>query len=95
MVPGFSVLEELENFVKAGVTPREAIVAATRDAARFFGDLEEWGTIEAGKRADLVLLQANPLGDIRNVERRVGVMVRGQWLPEAELQGMLSGLSLR
>jgi imidazolonepropionase-like amidohydrolase len=92
VVPGFSVVEELENFVEAGFTPAEALAAATREAARFLGDSEEWGTVEAGKRADLLLLEANPLEDIGNVSRRIGVMVRGRWLPEAELQAMLSTL---
>jgi imidazolonepropionase-like amidohydrolase len=56
VVPGFSLIEELENFVAAGITPDEALVAATREAARFVGELREWGTIEPGRRADLVLL---------------------------------------
>lgn len=92
VVPGFSIHEELENFVQAGFTPAEALAAATREAARFLGDLEEWGTVETGKRADLLLLEANPLDDVRNTSRRAGVMVRGRWLPEAELQALLSGL---
>lgn len=95
VVPGFSVAEELENFVKAGFTPGEALGAATRDAASFLGELEEWGTIELDKRADLLLLQANPLDDVRHVRDLDGVMVRGRWMPEAELRDMLSGLSLR
>jgi imidazolonepropionase-like amidohydrolase len=93
VVPGFSVLEELGNFVEAGFTPAETLASATREAAHFLGDSEEWGTVEAGKRADLLLLKANPLEDIGNVSRRVGVMVRGRWLPEAELQAMLSTLA--
>ncbi len=95
VVPGFSVIEELEIFVEAGIPPAEALSVATRDAARFFHDLEEWGTIEAGKRADLLLLHADPLEDIGNLRRRVGVMVRGRWLPEAELEMMVSRSSLR
>jgi imidazolonepropionase-like amidohydrolase len=92
VVPDFSVHEELENFVAAGYTPEEALAAATREAARFLGELDEWGTVEAGKRADLVLLEANPLEAIGNTRRPVGVMVRGRWFPKDELQSMLASL---
>ena len=95
VVPGFSVWEELENFVEAGLTPAVALVAATREAARFFGDLPEWGTVEEGKRADLVLLKADPLENIANVGRPAGVMVRGLWLPDTRLRSMVSGLIAR
>ncbi len=95
VVPGYSVHEELENFVEAGYTPEQALAAATREAARFFGELEAWGTVEKGKRADLLLLEANPLEDIGNARRLAGVMVRGRWLPKDELQGLLGGLTAR
>jgi hypothetical protein len=90
VVPGFSVHEELVNFVEAGFTPEEALSAATREAALFFGELDEWGTVEAGKRADLMLLEANPLENIGNARRLAGVMVRGRWLPKDMLQAMLA-----
>jgi hypothetical protein len=89
VIPGFSVHEELALLVQAGLTPYEALRAGTRDAAEFTGRLEEFGTVEPGKRADLLLLDANPLEDVANARRRSGVMVRGRWLPEAELQAML------
>lgn len=92
VVPGFSVIEELEIFPEAGIPRAQALSVATQDA---FYDLEEWGTIGAGKRADLLLLHANPLEDIGNLRRRVGVMVRGRWLPEAEQEMMVSRSSLR
>ncbi len=89
VLPGYSVAEELASVVDAGIPPAEALAAATREAARFSGELEEWGTIEVGKRADLLLLQGNPLSDVRNVRRPAGVMVRGQWLPAVRLEEML------
>ncbi len=92
---GFAVSEELELFVEAGLTPYQALEAATRLPAEVFGNPEEWGTVEAGKRADLLLLQANPLADISHIRQIVGVMARGRWLPQAELQGMLDEIAAK
>jgi hypothetical protein len=89
VVPGFSLHEELRNFVAAGFTPSEALAAATSGAASFFGDLDEWGTIESGKRADLVFLDANPFEDIEDTRRIAGVMVRGVYLARQDLDAML------
>jgi len=93
IVPGFAVHEELRNLVNAGFTPYEAIDAATRGAAQFLKREDQWGTIAVGLRADLILLHANPLEDVGNVNRRAGVMLRGRWLPEEELQGLLERLA--
>jgi imidazolonepropionase-like amidohydrolase len=89
VVPGFSLHEELGYFVQAGLTPYEALRAATSDPARFLGREKEFGTIETGKRADLILLSANPLDDITNLAKQVGVMVRGEWFAEANLRQRL------
>lgn len=93
VVHGFSIHEELQNLVAAGLTPYEAIKAGTRDAAEFFGALDEFGTVAAGRRADLILLDANPLEDVAHVKRRVGVMVRGRWFPQSGLQAKLDALA--
>jgi imidazolonepropionase-like amidohydrolase len=86
VIPGFSLLEELRYFVKAGLSPYEAIKAGTSDAARFLNQENEFGTVALGRRADLILLSANPLDDVGNVTKRTGVMLRGEWLTEEKLQ---------
>jgi imidazolonepropionase-like amidohydrolase len=93
VVPGFSIHTELKNLVAAGLTPYEAIKAGTRDAAEFVGQLDQWGTIAPGRRADLILVEANPLEDVANAAKRAGVMLRGQWFPEAELQQKIEELA--
>jgi imidazolonepropionase-like amidohydrolase len=66
---------------------------ATAKPAEFLGRSGEFGTVTAGARADLLLLNANPLRDVANAAQRAGVMVRGRWLTENELQAMLAGLA--
>lgn len=96
VVWGFSVHRELELLVEAGLTPYEALAAATRvPSETVFGKPEEWGTVEVGKRADLVLLSANPLENIANAQQIEGVMLRGEWLPKADLQDMLEEISAK
>ncbi len=89
-VPGFSTHRELEALVAAGLTPFQALETGTRNVAVFFGTLESTGTIENGKRADLILLDADPLADIRNTTRRSGVMLRGRWIPQSEIDARLA-----
>ena len=79
-MPGFSLHEELSNFVSAGMSRYEALKSATVDAAEFMGLPGEFGVVKRGARADLVLLEGNPLDDVRNASRIAGVMVRGRWL---------------
>ena len=93
VVPGFSIHQELHHLVAVGLTPYEAIKAGTRDAAEFLEALDSLGTIAPGKIADLILVDDNPFEDVANVARRAGVMLRGRWLPESELQAMLEELA--
>ena len=88
-LPGASLHEELSLFVEAGLTPYQALETATRNPAIAFGQADEFGTIEVGKRADLVLLNANPLDDISNTLDIAGVMLRGQWMSADDLQQIL------
>jgi len=86
--PGFSLHDELALLVKAGLTPMEALQSATRNPARFLGTLNSTGTVEKGKTADLVLLDADPLADIANTQRIDSVIVGGRLIVKSELQKM-------
>lgn len=86
--PGASVHDELANYVSAGLTPAEALALATREPARFLGQERAWGTVERGKRANLLLLEANPLDDVSATRRITGVLVGGRWLPAGRLTQM-------
>lgn len=85
---GSSLHDELTMFVAAGLTPLQALQTATIDAARFANLEADFGSIEVGKQADLVLLDANPLQDIRHTQDIAGVMFGGQWYAEADLQAL-------
>jgi imidazolonepropionase-like amidohydrolase len=92
-VPGFAIHRELEYLVDAGLTPFEALQTGTINPAEFFGRPGDFGVVETGAEADLILLDANPLEDITNTRRIHGVMVRGRWLPRRELDGLLKSLA--
>jgi imidazolonepropionase-like amidohydrolase len=87
--PGSALHEELALLVQAGLTPMQALQAATRNPAEFLGKLDSQGTIEQGKFADLVLLEANPLSDIQNTQRICAVILRGKLLDRKALDGTL------
>ncbi len=86
-LPGYSLHTELERLVEAGLTPLEALESATVRPAEFFALSEEMGTIEVGKRADLVLLDADPLEQIGNTRRISAVVSAGRNLPAAKRDG--------
>jgi imidazolonepropionase-like amidohydrolase len=88
--PGFAVAEEMELLVACGLAPADALRAATLNPAMYFDDVANSGTVAAGKRADLVLLDANPLETIGNLRKISGVMAAGRWLPREELDRMLA-----
>jgi imidazolonepropionase-like amidohydrolase len=92
-VPGFSLAHEMDAMVSAGLSNWIVLAAATRNPAEFFGRSAEFGTVEVGKRADLLLVDGNPLEDIRNVHRQAGVMVRGRWLPAEEINQRLAQIA--
>jgi imidazolonepropionase-like amidohydrolase len=81
--------------VDAGLTPYQALAMGTINVAQFLGRSDEFGSVQPGRRADLILLEANPLADVSNVRRRAGVMLGGRWLPEAQLQEGLAAIARR
>jgi imidazolonepropionase-like amidohydrolase len=93
VLPGFSLHTELEYFVEAGLSPMEALQTATRNPAEFLGLLSEIGTVEKNKSANLVLLDANPLEDIRNTRKVSAVVLNGRLLTRQDLDVMLERIS--
>ena len=89
-VPGFAIHRELQYLVASGLTPYEALRTGTVNPAEFFGQQRVFGSVETGKEADLVLLDANPLDDIDNASRIHGVMLRGRWLDRKDLDDILA-----
>jgi imidazolonepropionase-like amidohydrolase len=92
--PGFSLHEELQRFVAAGFTPLEALQTATLNPVRFLGMEDQLGTIEKGKLADLVLLNANPLENISNTQKIAAVIVNGHYYSGKDLEKMLAGVEV-
>ncbi|WP_158881828.1 amidohydrolase family protein [Amycolatopsis anabasis] len=88
--PGFSSHDELELLVEAGLSPLQAIQTMTRDAARYLGFERTMGTVTAGKVADLVLLDANPLADIRNTQKIHAVVTKGRLITAEQRLRMLA-----
>jgi imidazolonepropionase-like amidohydrolase len=90
IMPGFSLHDELANFVEAGFTPMESLQTATSNPAKFLGMQASLGSVEPGKIADLVLLKANPLDDIRNSQKISAVLARGRLFDRAALDQVLA-----
>jgi len=94
-VPGFSIHEELRLLVAAGLSPFEALATGTVAVARFLGEPDGFGQVAVGHRADLLLLEANPLEDVAHVRRRFGVMVDGRWHDAVDLEARLLQIAAR
>lgn len=91
-VPGWATHGELESLVAAGLSPYRALRTGTINVARYFGTADRTGTIATGREASLILVDANPLDDVKNAARIAGVVVRGVWLPQAEIEKKLAAL---
>jgi imidazolonepropionase-like amidohydrolase len=90
VMPGFSLHDELALFVKAGFSPMEALQTATSNPAEFLGTQALMGSVEPGKLADLLILDANPLDDIHNTTKIEAVILNGRYLSRAQLDKVLS-----
>jgi imidazolonepropionase-like amidohydrolase len=95
VVWGFSLHDEIELLVKAGLTTKEALTSATRLPATWLKIDDKIGTVEVGKFADLILLDANPLENISNTRKISGVFANGHWIDKEDIDGMLSDLARR
>jgi hypothetical protein len=98
-VPGFSLHNEIALMQASGLTAEQVLSSGTRNVARYAAEELKldgaFGTVEVGSRADLILLDANPLLDARTIARPLGVMVRGKWLSAEELQAGLEEIAAR
>jgi imidazolonepropionase-like amidohydrolase len=92
IIPGFALHQELTLLVKAGLSPMQALQAATKNPADFLGKLQTEGTIGVGKTADLLLLDANPLEDIHNTQKIQAVILRGKLLERKDLDALLESV---
>ncbi len=88
-VPGFSIHHEMQVWIEEGMTPFQVLAAGSRNVAEYLNATDEFGTVAVGQRADLILVEGNPLDDVANVARRVGVMVNGEWMSERDIQDRL------
>lgn len=95
LVPGFSLHDELALLVQSGLTPYQALRTGTVNAARFLGESQVAGSIAPGMRADLILVDGNPLADVASARRVRGVYGRGRWRDSAALAGLLDGAKNR
>jgi len=92
VIPGYSVHDELDLMIEAGLSEYEALMTATGNASKFMGESSEWGFVTVGSRADLLLVKSNPLSDLSTLRKPKGVMVRGHWLSSSDLDSLRSSL---
>lgn len=93
IIPGYGLMDECRAFVAAGISPFMTLKSATANAASFFGEVSLSGTVATDKRADLILLEDNPLNDIENLEKISGVMLRGHWYSKDDLDKMKTAMA--
>jgi len=92
-VPGFSLHREFPRMRAAGMTPYDVLASGTRNVGEYFQRNDAFGTIAVGRRADLLLLDADPLADVANLQRIAGVMARGRWVPADEIRTRLEAIA--
>jgi len=94
-VPGFSIHREMAMMQAAGLSPYEVLVTGTRNAAQALGTPDAFGTVEAGRRADLILLAGDPREDLAHAQSPLGVMANGRWWPRAAIDARLAEIAAR
>ena len=94
-VPGFSLHREFPRMRAAGMSPYDILVTGTRNVGDYFQRNDAFGTVAVGRRADLLLLDADPLADVANLQRIAGVMARGRWVPADEIRTRLEAIAAR
>ena len=92
-VPGFSLHRELERMVAAGMSPHAILESGSKNVGEYFANEDAFGTVAVGQRADLLLVNDNPLDDVGHLQARSGVMVRGRWLSEEAIQARLAKIA--
>jgi len=92
VLPGFDIHSELEYLVMAGLSPYEALKIGTINPAEYLDKLAKVGTVEEGKITDLILVKENPLENLKTIRQPIGVMARGRWIPDKEIQELLNKL---
>ena len=93
LVPGFALHQELHELVDVGLTPYEALRTSTTVPYEYLGEAKEAGTIEVGKRTDLLLVDANPLDDVAAASKIAGVMMRGRWIDREQIDRRMREIS--
>lgn len=91
-VPGFSIHHELQLMSEAGMSPYEVLVSGTRNVGEYFSEKADFGVVALDKRADLILVDSNPLDDIANLQQISGVMVSGKWMPKSFINEKLASI---
>ena len=98
-VPGFALHREIAVMSEAGMTEQQILDSGTATVGRYVTDhlkiTHSFGTVTVGQHADLILLGSNPLDDLDNLNDRVGVMIRGRWVPKAEIDSGLAALAAK
>lgn len=94
-VPGFSLHRELRRMTDAGMSAHAVLESGTANVGKYFSNEDAFGVIAAGKRADVLLVEGNPLDDLSNLDKLAGVMVRGQWLDKSDIRARLDAIAAR
>ena len=92
-VPGFSIHREMQRMADAGMSTYEIVKSGTANVGEYFKPKDQFGTIAVGQRADLIIVDANPLENVGNMEKRSGVMLRGRWMPQSEIDKRLAQIA--